>query len=218
MESIGPQCTELKKEYDECFNKWYSEKFLRGDLATTPCQELFEDYKACLLVIHISRRLYGHRYDNLSLSPSITGRYQGKEIGPSDTGGKESTAGLHVSLPAILLLLLLLVHRRHSLRIIVPEEIDRLNIYVHPRSTFLYEYICFKYQFDKDDSLPKQPRGTKSDPFHCLSTTAPSMLDGRLARRSSARSGRTTCCFSIRTSAFSRRRGSAGVGSAWTSG
>ncbi|KAI8977145.1 hypothetical protein BDF20DRAFT_873251 [Mycotypha africana] len=47
--SIGVNCTELKKKYDNCFNKWYSEKFLKGD--TTPeCEELFKDYRACVMV------------------------------------------------------------------------------------------------------------------------------------------------------------------------
>ncbi|KAH8555562.1 mitochondrial distribution/morphology family 35/apoptosis [Umbelopsis sp. PMI_123] len=47
--SIGSECTELKQKYDSCFNKWYSEKFLKGD--TTPeCEDLFKDYKACVMV------------------------------------------------------------------------------------------------------------------------------------------------------------------------
>jgi TRIAP1/MDM35 family protein len=50
MESIGKECTELKHKYEECFNKWYSEKFLKGQLADTPCQDLFDNYRACLLV------------------------------------------------------------------------------------------------------------------------------------------------------------------------
>ncbi|KAI8393822.1 mitochondrial distribution/morphology family 35/apoptosis [Radiomyces spectabilis] len=47
--SVGPNCTELKQKYDNCFNKWYSEKFLKGD--TTPeCEDLFKDYRACVMV------------------------------------------------------------------------------------------------------------------------------------------------------------------------
>ncbi|CEP10073.1 hypothetical protein [Parasitella parasitica] len=46
--SVGPDCTELKQKYDNCFNKWYSEKFLKGD--TTPeCEDLFKDYRACVM-------------------------------------------------------------------------------------------------------------------------------------------------------------------------
>jgi hypothetical protein len=48
--SVGADCTELKQRYDTCFNKWYSEKFLKGD--TTPeCEDLFKDYRACVMVI-----------------------------------------------------------------------------------------------------------------------------------------------------------------------
>jgi TRIAP1/MDM35 family protein len=54
MESIGKNCTELKKQYDDCFNKWYSEKFLKGDLSEQPCVELFQEYKACVFVIYFS--------------------------------------------------------------------------------------------------------------------------------------------------------------------
>ncbi|KAI9027340.1 hypothetical protein CLU79DRAFT_741456 [Phycomyces nitens] len=47
--SVGANCTELKQKYDTCFNKWYSEKFLKGD--TTPeCEDLFKDYRACVMV------------------------------------------------------------------------------------------------------------------------------------------------------------------------
>jgi TRIAP1/MDM35 family protein len=47
--SVGVNCTELKQKYDNCFNRWYSEKFLKGD--TTPeCEQLFKDYRACVMV------------------------------------------------------------------------------------------------------------------------------------------------------------------------
>ncbi|RKO93181.1 mitochondrial distribution and morphology protein Mdm35, partial [Blyttiomyces helicus] len=45
--SISEQCTELKRQYDTCFNKWYSTKFLNGD--TSPeCEDIFKLYKACV--------------------------------------------------------------------------------------------------------------------------------------------------------------------------
>ncbi|PVU98924.1 hypothetical protein BB559_001136 [Furculomyces boomerangus] len=47
MESMGSECTPLKKEYDDCFNKWYSEKFLKGE-KTDDCQELFKKYRICI--------------------------------------------------------------------------------------------------------------------------------------------------------------------------
>ncbi|KAJ3146177.1 Mitochondrial distribution and morphology protein 35 [Geranomyces variabilis] len=47
MSSISPECNELKKTYDDCFNKWYATKFLQGD--TTPaCEEIFTLYRACI--------------------------------------------------------------------------------------------------------------------------------------------------------------------------
>lgn len=47
MESIGPECTELKQKYEQCFNKWYAEGFLRGDREDV-CAPLFLEYKKCL--------------------------------------------------------------------------------------------------------------------------------------------------------------------------
>ncbi|KAI9229374.1 MAG: mitochondrial distribution/morphology family 35/apoptosis, partial [Piptocephalis tieghemiana] len=45
--SIGKECTELKQAYDTCFNRWYAESFLKGNV-TPACDELFEKYKACV--------------------------------------------------------------------------------------------------------------------------------------------------------------------------
>ncbi|RWS08625.1 TP53-regulated inhibitor of apoptosis 1-like protein [Dinothrombium tinctorium] len=47
MESIDKQCTELKHRYDECFNTWFSEKFLNGNHHDT-CQPLFLVYQQCV--------------------------------------------------------------------------------------------------------------------------------------------------------------------------
>lgn len=59
--SVGPNCTELKQKYDTCFNKWYSEKFLKGD--TTPeCEELFKDYRACVMVCNFEENCQKHMY------------------------------------------------------------------------------------------------------------------------------------------------------------
>ena len=30
MNSLDPECNELKKKYDSCFNLWFTEKFLKG--------------------------------------------------------------------------------------------------------------------------------------------------------------------------------------------
>ncbi len=49
MTSLAPECAELKTAYDTCFNKWYSEKFLKGDVSQD-CEDVFRLYKACLSV------------------------------------------------------------------------------------------------------------------------------------------------------------------------
>src|SRR5262245_27216153 len=49
MDSISPQCTPLKREYEECFTRWYQDKFLRGELGND-CKELFFKYKTCVEV------------------------------------------------------------------------------------------------------------------------------------------------------------------------
>ena len=50
MNSIGPECNDLKKEYDACFNVWYSESYLKGDHKSDPCSELLKSYRTCVLV------------------------------------------------------------------------------------------------------------------------------------------------------------------------
>ena len=54
MESIGKDCGALKQEYDACFNKWYSEQFLKGEVEVSenyvPCEELFKVYRDCVTV------------------------------------------------------------------------------------------------------------------------------------------------------------------------
>ncbi|GFO43099.1 Tp53-regulated inhibitor of apoptosis 1 [Plakobranchus ocellatus] len=47
MNSVGEECQELKRRYDECFNKWFAEKFLKGQ-TDDPCQPLFRVYQKCV--------------------------------------------------------------------------------------------------------------------------------------------------------------------------
>ena len=48
MNSIGEQCQESKREYDDCFNAWFSEKFLKGHTKEDPtCLKLFQKYSEC---------------------------------------------------------------------------------------------------------------------------------------------------------------------------
>jgi len=48
MNSIGENCTDLKKQYDDCFNSWFSEKFLRGSMDDTVCSGIFSVYQQCV--------------------------------------------------------------------------------------------------------------------------------------------------------------------------
>lgn len=48
MNSIGPECDELKKTYDSCFNVWFTEKFLKGDTNDDMCKPLFVVYRDCV--------------------------------------------------------------------------------------------------------------------------------------------------------------------------
>ena len=50
MNSIGNECNELKAKYDECFQVWFSQKFLKGDTDDDMCQPIFGVYKECVRV------------------------------------------------------------------------------------------------------------------------------------------------------------------------
>jgi len=46
--SFAPECTELKKTYDSCFNEWYSEKFLKGKSVENECTKEWYAYIGCV--------------------------------------------------------------------------------------------------------------------------------------------------------------------------
>ncbi|KAJ4387716.1 Mitochondrial distribution and morphology protein 35 [Gnomoniopsis smithogilvyi] len=48
--SLAPECNEVKEKYDNCFLKWYSEKYLRGlgKADDNECSTLFKEYQSCL--------------------------------------------------------------------------------------------------------------------------------------------------------------------------
>ncbi|KAI2799905.1 TP53-regulated inhibitor of apoptosis 1 [Blomia tropicalis] len=49
MESIGKECKELKKQYDDCFNAWFAERYLKGDHHSSHiCDSLFITYQGCV--------------------------------------------------------------------------------------------------------------------------------------------------------------------------
>ncbi|KAG9299119.1 hypothetical protein G9A89_020432 [Geosiphon pyriformis] len=82
-QSIGSNCNQLKTEYDTCFNKWYSEKFLKGD-STPECEELFQAYRGCVLAAvkqkKIDKIINDARKDDPFLGPSSS---QHENIGRS---------------------------------------------------------------------------------------------------------------------------------------
>ena len=47
--SLSPDCNELKTKYDNCFNAWYTQKYLKG-ITTNECDPLFQEYKSCVWV------------------------------------------------------------------------------------------------------------------------------------------------------------------------
>lgn len=47
-QSFAPECTELKKEYDNCFNEWYMEKFLKGKSIENECTKQWYAYTECV--------------------------------------------------------------------------------------------------------------------------------------------------------------------------
>lgn len=50
MNSIGETCNDLKKEYDSCFNTWFSEHFLKGNTNDSMCAPVFKVYQQCVKV------------------------------------------------------------------------------------------------------------------------------------------------------------------------
>lgn len=48
MNSISPECNELKHKYDDCFNAWFTERFLKGDSDDSVCAGLLKAYQHCV--------------------------------------------------------------------------------------------------------------------------------------------------------------------------
>ena len=47
MNSIGKDCNELKHRYEDCFNSWFADKFLKGQKEEN-CSLLFSLYQNCV--------------------------------------------------------------------------------------------------------------------------------------------------------------------------
>jgi TRIAP1/MDM35 family protein len=50
MNSIGENCNELKKQYDNCFLTWFSGRFLKGDTNDEMCAPFLKVYQQCVKV------------------------------------------------------------------------------------------------------------------------------------------------------------------------
>ncbi|KAI5696729.1 TP53-regulated inhibitor of apoptosis 1-like [Diaphorina citri] len=48
MNSVSKECTQLKHQYDECFQTWFTEKFLKGDTDDSMCSPLLKVYQSCV--------------------------------------------------------------------------------------------------------------------------------------------------------------------------
>ncbi|KAG7020668.1 hypothetical protein SDJN02_17354, partial [Cucurbita argyrosperma subsp. argyrosperma] len=48
--SATSPCADLRAVYHNCFNRWYSEKFVKGQFDEEPCVSEWQKYRACLSV------------------------------------------------------------------------------------------------------------------------------------------------------------------------
>jgi len=47
MDQAHKKCANIKEVYEACYRKWYSEKFLSGNIEGG-CQDEFDEYKDCV--------------------------------------------------------------------------------------------------------------------------------------------------------------------------
>lgn len=50
LDSFHPECNELKQQYDQCFNIWFTEQYMNGHYENDECRKLFEVYTDCVKV------------------------------------------------------------------------------------------------------------------------------------------------------------------------
>ncbi|XP_040492507.1 TP53-regulated inhibitor of apoptosis 1-like [Ursus americanus] len=48
LNSVGEACTNMKHEFNQCFNRWFAEKFLKEDSSRDPCTDFFKCYQQCI--------------------------------------------------------------------------------------------------------------------------------------------------------------------------
>lgn len=78
MNSIGPDCTLLKQEYDKCFNHWFREYYLKGKTEDV-CAKAFSKYQNC-----VKKAMVEQGMDLTELEQTILGTPKEKQA-PDDS-------------------------------------------------------------------------------------------------------------------------------------
>ncbi|KAH8277917.1 hypothetical protein KR018_010339 [Drosophila ironensis] len=84
MNSIGEDCNELKKQYDACFNSWFSERFLKGQTDDSACAPIFRIYQEC-----VKRAMREQKIELREIETDYTTASEYENTGSS--GGKQSS-------------------------------------------------------------------------------------------------------------------------------
>lgn len=74
MNSIGKECNELKAKYDECFQVWFSEKFLKGDHDDSMCKPIFGVYRDC-----VRKAMEENKIDLKEVDKELLGTFEEKK-------------------------------------------------------------------------------------------------------------------------------------------
>lgn len=107
--SLSPECTPLKKEYDNCFNAWF-EGYLEPAVAVPEgeraahskrkaeefqqqCGKIWEGYRGC---IHVRFSSIGSVLEAYKLAERAEGKGIGQDVGPGPTR-KPVDRAIHVS-------------------------------------------------------------------------------------------------------------------------
>lgn len=54
---IGKEmCNELLEKLKKCSSSWYSESFLKAQSKENTCKEEYENYKACIILLHHQKK------------------------------------------------------------------------------------------------------------------------------------------------------------------
>lgn len=53
LNSFHPECNDLKQQYDQCFNVWFTSHYMNGHYNNDECQKIFEMYTGCVKVLTI---------------------------------------------------------------------------------------------------------------------------------------------------------------------